>query len=205
MLKDVESWGITLFEGEKKNTYTMSLKLWSDPTPEDLKWLSGLESLVNACVSHLLKNRREVKTSVSKAGLEAVNTGLSPLKFLSKDDLTTPPTIYLKVLSYEIKGETYWKIRFYDENGEKQLDPSDLISMKMLVTDCVLVIDSIFLSPTVKRLQVHLKEARMIPNPEVSFLAASNLQHPDIVKRLSNSQHAKMASLSNSQQINLEN
>ena len=150
----------------------MSLKLWSDPNPVNLKWLDGLESLVNVCVSHLLKNRKKVKTSISKADLEAVNTGLSPLRFFSEDDLTTPPTIYSKVLSYERKGETYWKTQFYDETGKKQLDPSDLISIKMFVTDCVLVIDSIFLSPTVKNLQVYLKEARVIPNPEVSFLAA---------------------------------
>ena len=177
MLKDVQSFGINTFQGEGKKAYSISIKLWKNPTEEQAVWLKKFEQLVQACVNYVVHNKKKIGVSIRRSDLEGPRGGASPLKYAVSDDgeeqvrvVDSAPWMYPKVKSYVTKGGEVWKVRFVDSETREDLDPESLEGVKLDLLKCVLVVDNIFIGPRWKSVQVFVKEAIVKTREEVSFL-----------------------------------
>ena len=116
--------------------------------------------------------------------MEGPKGGASPLKYKVVDDgeeqvrTDSAPHMYPKVRSYRLKDQEVWQVRFVDSETRKDLDPESLISKKLDILRCVLVIDNIFIGPRWKSVQVFVKEAVVKIHEEVSFLDLEALGNP---------------------------
>ena len=68
------------------------------------------------------------------------------------------------------KGGEVWQVRFVDSETREELDPESLVSKKLDILRCVLVVDNIFIEPRWKKVQVFVKEAIVKTRTEVRFL-----------------------------------
>ena len=80
------------------------------------------------------------------------------------------PFMYPNVRARRLKDQEVWEVRFVDSETRKDLDPESLVSKKLDILRCVLVVDNIFIGPRWKSVQVFVKEAIVKIHEEVSFL-----------------------------------
>ena len=177
MLKDVLSYGVNSFQGEGKKAHSISIKLWDNPTQEQALWRQTFEELIQTCINYVIYNKNRIGVSVSRSELEGPRGGVSPLKYSVIDDgdeqvrvNDSAPLMYPKVRSHKSRNGEVWQVRFVDSETREDLDPESLVSNKLDILRCVLVVDNIFIGPQCKSVQVFLKKAVVKIHEEVSFL-----------------------------------
>ena len=125
----------------------------------------------------MIENKNKLGISVSRSEMEGPKGGASPLKYKVVNDgdeqvrvVDSAPRMYPRVRSYRLKDQEVWQVRFVDSETRKDVDPESLISKKLDILRCVLVVDNIFIGPRRKSVQVFVKEAVVKIHEEVSFL-----------------------------------
>ena len=177
MLKDVSSYGIHSFDGDGKKSHSISITLWANTNEEQRLWKKKFEELIQTCINYVMKNKNNIGVRVSRSEMEGPKGGASPLTYNVMDEgdeqvriVDSAPRMYPKVKSYTTKGGEVWKARFVDSETLKYLEPESIIRKKLNILGCVLVVDSIFIGPKWKKVQVFVKEAIVKTREEVSFL-----------------------------------
>ena len=125
----------------------------------------------------MIYNKNRIGVSVSRSELEGPRGGASPLKYSVVDDgdeqvrvNDSAPFMYPKMRSTSRKNVEVWQVRFVDSETREDLERESLVSKKLDILRCVLVVDNIFIGPQCKSVQVFLKEAVVKIHEEVSFL-----------------------------------
>ena len=183
MLKNVLSYGINSFQGDGKEAHSISIKLWDTPTEEQGLWRRKFEELIQTCINYVMENKNKLGISVRRSEMEGPKGGASPLKYKVVDDgeeqvrTDSAPCMYPKVKSYRLKDQEVWQVRFVDSETRKD-DPESLISKKLDILRCVLVVDNIFIGRRWKSVQVFVKEAIVKTREEISFLDLEALANP---------------------------
>ena len=161
----------------KVTGYTFPLCLWTrDAATKDEKaWTDTFESIVDACIDHLMENKEEIDLhELTRGELTKSKGGLNPLywkKEKVKDEDTGKtvvrnvkgigPTLYAKLI-FSKKNDKFLT-QFFDTSDEP-MNALDLMG-KYCYTNAAVKIESIFISGTGKvSLQVKLYEAVVEPS-----------------------------------------
>ena len=181
------SFGIQANEDERTgavNNYSMSLVLFSrdGPTPEEERWVTTFNSIIDTAESWILGNKEELgKFDLTSHDLKKLN----PL-WWKKEIYTDPstgksaerrvpgrgPTLYPKLLWQRASGDI--TTRFFDELSDETLNPHDLIGQRSNLTAAV-KIESIYVGKSIS-IQVKLVEANVavVDNSYRRLLAGNN-------------------------------
>lgn len=153
----------TSMDSGKVTGYSLALCLRDNenPTPEEERWVSVYEQLVEKCKDYIL----EIAADIGNAELERAELKKFGALSYRKDergvpDKTTSPWMYPKLLVKKSSGELDIRTRFYDQNTSETIPVETLLTKPKCMTRAALKFESIYIGARIS-LQVKVMEAQV--------------------------------------------